>query len=553
MDAVSAEQIILQASKSAELLSAFQMTAETDVDGEPKFSPRTCRDLAKAIACRNYAGAVLELCHLIHISDAAGGGAGYEFFFWGSGAARASAFRGFVGVNLRPRGSGRAAFSVSAAGVDIEYPDGGFSVTFTRMPFLSALMEFLVSAVGYGELNQIFRDLLDGEVSKRATSEQANRLSRLLYDYLKDHLPTAQTQRKFRRLIAFMESRHGAAFEAGAIDDDAVLNFWTAESMSGIADGVDFKTYQLVFKAFVRFRQTLDAAIDQYALENPRAIGADREAGEVDPDAVQALVETVDEYRSPLESLQEPPADAVKFLNKREMTAVELLLDCGTVALSLPLSLMRCEVFGKGQGQITQALRRKVNGTTLKGMMDDCAPETYAERKDEFNRLSAHVERVLLASLHALARDRNGEAISLVMALRPGLDFAPLAELLEVQPERDDNVVMLRAASVSERFLAVIEDQDKVGPEISGLMNEARKAFAGLSRQGFSDDDLADAEIMEGFAQGARTLRDMNGQVGAFVERLERLPLPASDWTDQFMADKDTFAKQFNLLYGGTQ
>ena len=553
MDAVSAEQIILQASKSAELLSAFQMTAETDVDGEPKFSAQTCRDLAKAIACRNYATAVLELCHLIQIADAGSGGAGYEFFFWGGGPARASAFRGSISVNLRPRDGGRAAFSVSASGVDIEYPDGGFSVTFTRMPFLSALMEFLVSAVGYAELNQVFRDLLDGETSKGAVSQQANRLSRLLYDYLKDHLPTAQTQRKFRRLIAFMESRYGAAFEAGAIDDDAVLDFWTAESMSGVADGVDFKTYQLVFKAFVRFRQTLDAATDQYALENPRTIGSDRDAGEVDPDSVQALVETVDEYRSPLDALQEPPADAVKFLNKREMAAVELLLDCGTVALSLPLSLMRCEVFGKGQGQITQALRRKVNGPTLKGLVDDCAPETYAERKAEFGRIAVHIERVLLASLHALARDRNGEAVSLVMALRPDLDFAPLAELLEVQPERDDNVVMLRATTISERFLSVIEDADKVGPEISGLMAEARKAFGGLSRQGFSDDALENAEVMQGFSQGARTLRDMSGQVSAFVERLERLPLPGADWCDQFMVDKDAFAKQFKLLYGGTR
>ncbi len=553
MDAVSAEQIILQASKSAELLSAFQMTAETDVDGEPKFSPRTCRDLAKSIACRNYATAVLELCHLIHIADGGSGGAGYEFFFWGSGPARASAFRGFIGVNLRPRGGGRVAFSVTASGVHIEYPDGGFSITFARMPFLSALMEFLVSTVGYGELDRVFRDLLDGEVSKDAVSQQANRLSRLLYDYLKDHLPTAQTQRKFRRLIAFMESRYGAAFEATAIDDDTVLDFWTTESMSGVADGVDFKTYQLVFRAFVRFRQALDVASDQYALENQRTIGAERDAGEVDPASVQALVETVDEYRSPLETLLEPPAAAVKFLNKREMAAVGLLLDCGAVALSLPLSLMRCEVFGKGQGQITQALRRKVNGVTLKGLMKDCAPETYAERKAEFDRIAAHIERVLLACLHALARDRNGEAISLVMALRPDLDFAPLAELLGVQPERDDNVVVLRATSISDRFLAVIEDTDKVGPGISGLMAEARKAFGGLSRQGFSDDALEDAEVLQGFAQGARTLRDMSGQVSAFIERLERLRLPRSDWTDQFVADKDTFAKQFELLYGGTQ
>ncbi len=552
MNGVSAEQIILEASKSSELLAAFQMTAETDVDGEPKFSQQTCRDLAKAIACRNYASAVLELCHLIVIADTASGGAGYEFFFWGSGPARPSAFRSFIGINLRPRSGGDTGFSISASTVDVAYPDGGFSVTFARMPFLSALMEFLVSTVGYGGLDGIFRDMLGSGVSRGSVSQHANELSRLLYDYLKDHLPTAQTQRKFRRLIAYMESRHGAAFESGVIDDDTVLDFWTAESMSGVADGVDFKTYQMVFKAFVRFRQALEAAADLHALENPRAIGSDREAGEIDPDSVVGVVEAVDEYRSPLAGLQEAPADAVKFLNKREMTALELLLDCGAVALALPLSLMRCEVFGKGQGQITQALRRKVNGNTLCTLIHDCAPETYVERKQAFGGIAGHIERVLLASLHALARDRNSEAISLVMALRPDMDFSPLAGLLDVGEDRGGNVVMLRAAPVADRFLTVIEDAGEVGPEISGLMAEARKAFGGLSRQGFSDDAVEDPDVIEGFVEGSRVLRDMSGHVGAFIERLDRLELPRSDWDVQFDTDKDTFAKQFKLLYGGT-
>jgi len=44
----------------------------------------------------------------------------------------------------------------------------------------------------------------------------------------------------------------------------------------------------------------------------------------------------------------------------------------------------------------------------------------------------------------------------------------------------------------------------------------------------------------------------MSGHVGAFIERLDRLELPRSDWDVQFDTDKDTFAKQFKLLYGGT-
>ena len=321
--------------------------------------------------------------------------------------------------------------------------------------------------------------------------------------------------------------------------------------MNGIADGVEFKTFQLAFKAFVRFRQSLEQATDLYALETPQAIGSDREAGEIDPGAIHGVLETVDEYLSPLALLQEPPTDRIKFLNKRETAAVELLLECGSTALFLPLSLMRCETFGKGQGQITQALRRKVNGATLQTLIRDCSPETYADRKHGLRSVSQHMEKALLASLHALARDRNRAAVSVMMALSPGLDFKPLEDVLEVDRSGSDNVVMLRAEAVSDQFLAVVENPAIVGPQIAALMGRAQAAFNGLSRQGFSSDIFDDPDAMQGFAAGSRALTDIAGQVGAFVERLDRLALPGSDWDGQFETDKDTFAKQFQLLYGG--
>jgi hypothetical protein len=510
------------------------------------------RDLAKTVVCRNYASAVLELCHLIHIADACGRGQGFAFFFWDSGPARSSAFRGYVSQSLNPATGRRTDFSADSSGVTITYGDGVFSVTYSRMPFLSALLELLITTVGYRELDGLFTAML-ADPGRENTSRHANQLSKVIYDYLKEHLPTAQIQRKFRRLIAFLEDRFGASFEPSAIDDRAVMDFWLSESGRDPVDGVDFKTFLAVFKGFTRLRQTLDQGAGIHALEAPMAIGTDREAGEIEPDAVLGIVETVDEYRSPLLSLQEPPADAVKFLNKREMAVVDLLMDSGPVALSLPLSLIRCEVFGRAQGQITQALRRKAGSNELGALIDNGASQTYLERKEEFRRISFHMDRVLKASLHALAGARNREAILLVLTLRPDIDFAPLAALLDINESGGDNVVMLRATAVSDHFLSVIEDADRVGPDIAGLMAEGRKAFRGLARQGFGNEDANDPIIVEGFVKGSRALKNMRGQVSAFLERLDQMALPCADWEGQFTADKERFAEQFLLLYGGNR
>lgn len=561
MAGVSAEQLILEVGKSAELVAAFQMVADAEYDGEPKFSPQICRDLAKIIACRTYAKAVLELCHLIRVADAIGGRAGYEMFFWGAGVARASAFKGLVLDAVRRRGGRIPGLTVTDSGVSVGYPDGSFAVTFGRMPFLSALLEFLISSVGYAEADGLLRGALGPAMTQKAVSQQANGLSRLIYDYLKDHLPTAQNQRKFRRLIDFMAARIGESFEATNVDDAVVFDFWCAESAGPSVDGADFKTFPAVFKAFIRLRQTLACAADHQAIVNAKVIGFDREAGEVDPDAILGMIETVDDYRSPLMALDEPPASAIKFLNRRETLALTLLFDCGEAAFALPLSLMRCEVFGKGQGQITQALRRKVDAEELDGLVRDCAPETYGERRQDLRDIAAHVGRVLLACLHALARGRNRQAINLVMALRPDMDFTALGELMKVAPAGGNgsgnggggNVVVLRAAAFSDRFLSVIEDAERVGPEIAGLMAEARKAFRGLSRQGFDDKSVDDPEIAKGFAEGGAVLIEVGAQVSAFVDLLERLTLPYGDWDRQFAADKIAFSKQFECLYGGLQ
>ncbi len=77
--------------------------------------------------------------------------------------------------------------------------DVGFSIHFSRMPLLSALMEFLMSAIGYPALNGTLLAITTGTADKKRLSETANTLARQLYDFLKIHLPTAQEQRKFHR------------------------------------------------------------------------------------------------------------------------------------------------------------------------------------------------------------------------------------------------------------------------------------------------------------------------------------------------------------------
>ena len=557
---------VLDAGISPELIAAFRLVADAEIDGEPKFTHKVCRELKKTIVCRTYTSSVFELCHLVRIADACLSGAGYEMFFFGGGVAHASAFRAQVIL------AGDIPFcEVGETGVSLCYPDGRFTVSFGRMPFLSAFMEFLIDVLGYEILDGALRPVTGPDVDQEMVSAQANELSRSLYKYLKEHLPAVQLQRKFRQLISFMEDEKGDDFQLIDVDDECIMAFWERVSGEAGDGGADLKTFAATFKAFVRLRQVLMHAPDLRKLKNAAPIGSDRDVGEVNlehlseslnqddeelqPEHLVELLEEVDEELNPLLALDDGPAAAIKFLNKREFDALETLFESGRTGLCLPHSMMRCEAFGKGQGRITQALRRKAGENELHDLIENCGVLTFEEKGAELRTLSEHLERVLLASLHALLCQRNAEALSLILTLAPDADLSPLEPLVrgsadEEEGATDGNVVTLRTNGVADAVIAALANPALVGDDLAHLAKRAEKAFDRMSRKGFGRDEVNAPEVRDGFAEGTRHLVRVRDCLSEFLERFETMDLPEGGWSPQFDADRPRFARQFQFLYG---
>jgi hypothetical protein len=540
----------MAAGGSPELAAAFQTVSDTEARGSPKFSPRTLRSLLHSVVCRSYAPAMLEVCHLITAAEACSRRPRrYEEFFWDSGPASRAGFCTYVDRELFGEAEAAPQVSADRVKVDISYADGSFAITYSRMPFLSAMVEFLVTVLGYGVLDDLWQTMLSRGPTAASVSDAANQLSRLLYGYLKNHLPTAQNHRKFACLVAFLRDLGDGDFGPTTIDDPVVLDFWLTQSGKNSPDTLDFRTFSSVFRAFVRLRQVLDEAHHFQALHNARRIGPDREAGEVDPDSLRSLVETIEETENPLAVLRGPPANAIKFLNKTEATDLEMLIACGETSLTLPLSLMRCEVFGTAQARISQAQRRKLAPEALRALIQTCVKDTYLERQSRLGALARHIDRVLLASLDVLAVARRPEAVALVTALRPDIDLRPLAKFL-IAGNDDGRIVQLDNTVIRERLIAAMACPQTVGPELASLMGEASRAFRSLSRQGFSAQEAARPGAGDGFASGAPPLIEIRRQLTALRQKLRRMRLPQGDWEEQFGADSETFRKQFLLLYG---
>lgn len=537
---MGSEKLLLEAGKSGELTAVLHTLAETDVDGESKFSPMICREIGKIIVCRTYATPVLELCHLIVAAGELAARAGrYEMLFWDTGVARTSSFHSYCDQAFNEYSG--ALLEVTPSGVTLNYEDGAFTVQFSRMPVLSALLEVMLTALGYADIDEALQEMLGSGASKKSVSECANGLSRLIYSYLREHLPTAQSQRKFRKVLAFCED------DVDAIDDALILNFWQEASLE-IEKGVDFKTFDSVLLTFVRAIQAVEAARDLSAMRYAGSIGSDREAGEIDPDTLCETLDSVDETISPLFKLTSSPLNMVKFLNKLECAHLEMLLHSGVQALRLPLSVLRSDVFTKPQARLTQALRRKASEEDLIALISEGPNETYLERQSEYQNLRQHLERSVYASLHALLQARSKNLIPLLLKLSPHVDFAPLARHL-IDDDDNDNVVSLHQGSIADRFMELMQDPETVGVELAEIMENAQTAHAGNARKGFKEDP-SDPDLIHAFHEGANVLLDIACDIDAYLERLESLNLAGGGWQSQFSYDRTVFCGQFSKIYG---
>ncbi len=207
-----------------------------------------------------------------------------------------------------------------------------------------------------------------------------------------------------------MADAHPEGFDHLLIRDPLLLSFWQQASLQTSGDGVEFKTFTNVLRLFVNLRQSLEQVAGLRELNNPQRIGSDREMGEIDPGQLQQLLETVEEQPHPLSELKSPPAHHIKFLNRQEQSAAELLAELGQTAQALPLSLLRCEVFEPGRKRLTQALRDKASPEKRRALIEQCAEQNYLECITGYHRLNAHIEQVLLASLYVLLRNRSDHA-----------------------------------------------------------------------------------------------------------------------------------------------
>jgi hypothetical protein len=507
---------------SGELASALAAVVEASGDAGRRYDARVRRSLIQTVAARAYGRPLLELAFLISAADRIAGRGGYIGYLWGVRTASAAAFKA---ASIASGWLDRNGFGVHAGANELilRTTSPEFRISYGRIPFLAALLDFCVTALGFEAVDDEIATFLAGPQGRGEAQALANALSRRLYEFLKRHLPSQQYERKFGVICGFLADRSGRRPAAESIDDRTILAFWE-QRCALHSDGGDFRGFRTVALDCFRLRTALKEAAVRRAVESAAPIGPSREQGEVDPEQVLEALEVVDGGRAILTELSSPPADRLKSVNKREAARLELVLEAGDAAGILPLTILRAEVFGAHQARIIQALRRRsghAGQDLVAGLIGTSPEETYATTVASFGTIAMHLLKVRKALMYILFRNRRPEALAIAVSLFP--EMAPaLKQSVSGSGPFEGNVVPLRPEQVVGGLIEhALSGDPEAAPE-AGFFHAARGAFAKINRRGFDENRVLEREILEAAEVSEPLVRDCAESLQDLLKSLGR-------------------------------
>jgi hypothetical protein len=441
-----------------------------------------------------------------------------------------------------------------------------FEIDFAQMPRLAALIDILHNALGFAAVADMLAPLLQ-PIPKSSANEVARALHAAINAWLGERLESPNHILQAQRLRAFLASRGRVAPET--IDDEGILLFWTSAMEAAEEERVDgFKLYRSAAAAMLRYRGALRDAAAARHLE--QSIGEGLENTDIAIDQVEASSES---WQSPLRALMLPPANAIKWLNRKEQHGLLNYLGGPADAesdeatdnngpwnsglagdapfdLAFRLTLLRVDVFGAAQASIVARLRKRgaPDGAIAQAMepIDDVA---YANAAAAYAELSDQLRLETLAALGSLMEAGAAEAVILLDHLAgPDAVKAVLGGMLAhalAGATSDTEAVRKR---IGPALRSAMADPASV-PEGAGrdLLLEAVAAARKVNRAGFRREDRGDDAMRTALQAGAAAVVEVARELVRLTATFSAA-LPGD-----IAADRSRFLLVFRHIYLGTK
>lgn len=520
------------------LRSIFEGLSQAQGHYGPKYLDKDIHKVRQYVCCRNYSKATLELVYLcwavVNAYPAKRHLTAIEAFFWLDEAYTPARFRQAFKANWQ---GSQGSVTSHDDFLSLQIGNKHFSIAPSRGGVLAVMMEFIVT-IDPSLVLSLQHAL--STASHKDIEQLASKIQATIYQYLKQHLPEAQVQTRFRYFETWLNQQKIAL---NNLDDQSILAFWQTASADDSAQS--YVLYATALFDVLDAMTAMETVKSQQAIAFAQSFGSDSEANEFNPEK-RVASELDDEKGEMLHTLlfadntdsllPKTLCQAPKCLTQEEAASLHPLATYQVYLSRFTHAFMRLQVFAKWQSVLVQAKRK--SPAALQQKLHDAPQQGYAMYQLEIESI-----------YHAIQYSQDC-LLAVLVELEP--EFACLEILHKLPPEQQKEVALCWQQNLgqadeswSSRHLRCYLHNNSYRQGVDrlklALKNNHKAGFKTPAEYTEADQYLANYQLV---SQLCKLTQQHLADMLIFSQKNRSL-------TQLFAADLCIFTDRFNTLYGG--
>ena len=238
-----------------------------------------------------------------------------------------------------------------------------FDISYFRISTYILMLDFIEEFIGIKEILNI-EEKIDKLLSYNDLKLISNNLSKKVYIYLKNFLPTSYIQRFSSAIgnqIITEKKDENHVIVSEDISDDFILNFWIHSRF--IEKELLIKTFSLAADLCFIYKKSIDinnsynlTIVDQINDDEPWNFLSNED---IDIFTNQLMESSENIISNSINYMQNLHEKKINILKKNEINEIKIFSKYENLSFNLSLTILRISVFGNIQNKIIEAERRK--------------------------------------------------------------------------------------------------------------------------------------------------------------------------------------------------
>jgi hypothetical protein len=449
-----------------------------------------------------------------------------------------------------------------------------FDISYSRISNLIIIIEFLEEILGLEEI--LLLDKSVGNVrTQKELQEISNNISKKVYSYLKNLLPTSHLQSLSLAIGNFIIKKNkdvNHKIVSEDISDDFIFDFWVAFSL-GEKDLL-IKTFNLASDLCLSYKKSIEL-VEKYNFSSRYHIDEEYSLNMISKDTLNEFLEQVtssDEhmFSKSFNKLCVWQSDKINILKKKELSEIEVFSKYDDLSMKLPLTILRVCSFGNIQNKIIENQRRKKSDLNnfVHSYFDT---SIYYDQRQIIQNIinnNSFICEILFYKLWSFESPKVIDIIrnylnkdelilfeNFINQNKEKLDFEPILDDIDLFREltkkrmnyTPDEYREEKLANLNEEFKVFI-NSSKFQSDFKSFLNfisKSKKSTMSFRRSGF-DFNLNSEENIKTMTEIYNTLSIIKEFLFKFINCLN---LNVNDLKSKFNEDKILFFEHFKLLY----